>query len=83
MPCVVFVTAFDEYAIQAFEKSAVDYLLKPVQPERLVRALARVKRFLGEGRTPSYDSPPIERIQPARTQILFLLQQCETEAGRE
>ena len=52
MPCVVFVTAFDDYAIQAFEKNAIDYLLKPVQPERLARAIVRLKRFMGEGRRP-------------------------------
>jgi len=33
----VFVTAYDAYAIQAFEKNAIDYLLKPVQPQRLPR----------------------------------------------
>ena len=41
-PVIVFVTAYDEYAVRAFEANAVDYLLKPVQPERLERALARV-----------------------------------------
>ncbi len=39
---VVFVTAFDEYAIRAFEVNAVDYLLKPVNPERLKAAIERV-----------------------------------------
>ncbi len=42
-PLVVFVTAYDEYAVRAFEANAIDYLLKPVQPERLERALARVR----------------------------------------
>lgn len=42
-PFVVFVTAYDEYAVKAFEASAVDYLLKPLQPERLERALNRVR----------------------------------------
>jgi two-component system LytT family response regulator len=41
-PDVVFVTAYDAYALRAFEVSAVDYLLKPVDRERLDRALARV-----------------------------------------
>ena len=40
---VVFVTAFDEHAIRAFEVHAVDYLLKPVAEERLARALTRVR----------------------------------------
>lgn len=40
---LVFVTAFDDYAIRAFEVNALDYLLKPVNPERLAKAIARVK----------------------------------------
>jgi two-component system LytT family response regulator len=43
MPEVVFVTAHDRYAIQAFEMNALDYLLKPVVEERFVRTLARAK----------------------------------------
>ncbi|MBI3530456.1 MAG: response regulator transcription factor [Betaproteobacteria bacterium] len=43
-PChIVFVTAHDEYAIQAFEAAALDYLLKPVNAERLARAVERLK----------------------------------------
>src|ERR1051326_5894567 len=40
-PVVIFVTAFDQYAIKAFEVSALDYLLKPFDRERFARALAR------------------------------------------
>ena len=43
MPAVVFVTAHDQYAIQAFEINAIDYLLKPVTEERFTKALERVK----------------------------------------
>ena len=43
-PAVVFVTAFDQYAIQAFDVQAVDYLLKPVRASRLAEALLRVRR---------------------------------------
>jgi DNA-binding LytR/AlgR family response regulator len=42
-PALVFVTAYDQYALQAFEAQAVDYVLKPVQPARLARTVARVK----------------------------------------
>jgi DNA-binding LytR/AlgR family response regulator len=45
---VVFVTAYDQYAVDAFDAGAVDYLLKPVQLERLERALARVKAKLAQ-----------------------------------
>lgn len=44
---IVFVTAYDQYAVDAFDAGAVDYLLKPVQPERLERAVARVRNKLG------------------------------------
>jgi DNA-binding LytR/AlgR family response regulator len=40
---VVFVTAYDEYAIAAFEEGAVDYLLKPVSPERIAKVVSRLK----------------------------------------
>ena len=45
LPChVVFVTAFDQYALEAFEVNAIDYLLKPVETARLDQALQRVRR---------------------------------------
>jgi DNA-binding LytR/AlgR family response regulator len=44
-PAVIFVTAFDQYAVAAFDVAAVDYLLKPVSPERLARALTRVREW--------------------------------------
>lgn len=49
-PAVVFVTAFDRYALQAFDAAAVDYLLKPVEPERLARALERLREKRGAAR---------------------------------
>jgi two-component system LytT family response regulator len=53
-PAVVFVTAYDEHALRAFEVHAVDYLLKPVDPERLAAAIARVgERLRGRGAAPS------------------------------
>jgi DNA-binding LytR/AlgR family response regulator len=45
-PLIVFVTAYDQYALQAFERSAVDYVLKPVQPERLAQTCARLQAAL-------------------------------------
>jgi DNA-binding LytR/AlgR family response regulator len=45
-PLLVFVTAHDEYAVQAFEAQAVDYLLKPVQPARLAASLQRLQQRL-------------------------------------
>ncbi len=45
-PAVVFVTAFDEYAVKAFDADALDYILKPFEAERLERAVARVRERL-------------------------------------
>jgi len=49
VPLFIFVTAFDQYAIAAFEQNAVDYLLKPVAPERLAVSLDRIRQRLAEG----------------------------------
>ena len=49
-PAVVFVTAFDNFAVAAFDVAAIDYLMKPVQSERLERALERVRSYLSGGR---------------------------------
>ena len=47
---VVFVTAYNEYAVDAFDRGAVDYLLKPVDPERLQKTVLRLKERLAEKR---------------------------------
>ncbi len=46
LPLIVFVTAYDQYAMQAFERAAVDYLQKPVQPARLAACCARLKEMV-------------------------------------
>jgi len=46
VPAIVFVTAYDEYALKAFDAAAVDYVLKPVDPARLARAVERLKARL-------------------------------------
>src|ERR1019366_8600663 len=46
LPQIVFATAFDNYAIQAFEVNAIDYLLKPFDKSRLARAIQRAKKAL-------------------------------------
>jgi DNA-binding LytR/AlgR family response regulator len=47
-PLVVFVTAYDEYALQAFEQAAADYVLKPVHETRLIKTIERLKARLGQ-----------------------------------
>jgi two-component system, LytTR family, response regulator len=44
-PFVIFTTAFDQYALRAFEVNSIDYLLKPIEPEQLERALAKLGRL--------------------------------------
>lgn len=62
LPPIVFVTAYDEHALEAFEVNAVDYLLKPVRPERLEAAIERLRR-----RTPGkVPAAALDTISPAR-----------------
>lgn len=65
---VIFTTAFDEYAVRAFEVHAVDYLLKPFSAERLAQALKRAEKRLGEQRS----VPAPELAQAARGPGSFL-----------
>jgi DNA-binding LytR/AlgR family response regulator len=58
---IVFVTAYDEYAVAAFEKQAVDYLLKPVTRERLQQTVQRLKKRIAE-----HNAPPPQLAQLAR-----------------
>lgn len=68
---VVFVTAFDEYAVQAFEQSALDYLLKPVKAERLARTVDKIKVQLSSRQAPAADADAaalaaaLQRLLPA------------------
>jgi DNA-binding LytR/AlgR family response regulator len=55
---VVFVTAYDQYAVEAFDQDAVDYLLKPVTDDRLAKCIERLKKKLAAAETP----PPLEEV---------------------
>jgi two-component system LytT family response regulator len=54
-PMVIFTTAYDEYALQAFGVNSVDYLLKPIEPESLDRALKKVEALRGSGQVAQPD----------------------------
>ncbi len=70
MPLVIFVTAFDRYALQAFDLNAVDYLLKPFDEERFDRAMARARERLAGGLTPALRSAIGESLRGAATGML-------------
>ena len=48
-PAVVFVTAFDQFAVAAFDVAAIDYLMKPVEPDRLARSIDRARGYATDG----------------------------------
>ena len=56
-PALVFVTAFDQYAVRAFDAQAADYLLKPVEPERLARTIQRLRGTVRSAARPSVGMP--------------------------
>ena len=79
-PLLVFVTAYDEHAVQAFELQAADYLLKPVQPARLARCLERLQTQLQAQQEPRPDAaPPFEDLVGRLQQ---LMQAAEPAARR-
>jgi two-component system response regulator AlgR len=71
VPAIIFVTAFDSFAIEAFDLAAVDYLLKPVSAERLGRAVERVAE---RRRVPTTDSVPAAHVEefwvPHRSELV-------------
>lgn len=60
---VVFVTAYDEYAVQAFEAEAIDYVLKPVDAARLARTVERIRRALEQPAQPQDDARLLAALQ--------------------
>jgi len=77
-PALVFVTAYDQYAVQAFEAQAVDYLLKPVQPARLQKTVSKLQLALAESarKAPETIANPATdpALEAALSQLRGLLQ---------
>ena len=61
-PFIVFTTAYDQYALRAFDVNSIDYLLKPIDPARLDRALAKLEGLRGGGGQPWTQRPEIRRV---------------------
>jgi two-component system, LytTR family, response regulator AlgR len=70
-PAIIFVTAFDNFAVEAFDTDAIDYLLKPVAAERLERAVARVSSRRDDAAAEVHSSPFAEEFWvPHRSELI-------------
>jgi two-component system LytT family response regulator/two-component system response regulator LytT len=65
LPHVIFVTAYDQYAVEAFRLEALDYLLKPVDRVRLAESVERGRRFVQERKAPEPSSTGAAAVAPA------------------
>ncbi|MBL8178678.1 MAG: response regulator [Bryobacterales bacterium] len=80
-PAVIFVTAFQDHALEAFDAGAVDYVLKPVRKERLEAALAKVKTRMAAITTPpAATSPDVRKIVGKLGNDLHLIDPAEVVA---
>jgi len=79
MPQVVFATAFDQYAVKAFEVNAVDYLLKPFDGKRVVRTLDKVRSRLADAAVDS--SASADQASGAEAKLDALLKMLEDQAA--
>lgn len=68
LPVTIFVTAHKDYAIEAFEANAVDYILKPFGSERIERSIVRAKVRLGSSRDDSYSAKLLEALSAVQRQ---------------
>jgi two-component system response regulator LytT len=69
LPHFILATAYDQYAIEAFRWEALDYLLKPIEKERLALAVERARKAITEAKTPQTEGPVL-KLGPQRTKLL-------------
>jgi two-component system LytT family response regulator len=79
MPHVVFVTAYDEFAIRAFEERTLDYLLKPVRLERLEKTLEKLQQLVQTAAPPRYETERLTRIPCVKGNNIKLIAPNEVE----
>ncbi|MFL5772210.1 MAG: LytR/AlgR family response regulator transcription factor, partial [Flavisolibacter sp.] len=81
VPAIVFTTAFDEYAVQAFETEALDYLVKPLRKERFAKTIERVRKKLNSETEPPYERQLFvkdgNRCHLVRVDELFLVESLD------
>jgi two-component system response regulator LytT len=70
LPYFVLATAYDQYAVEAFRLEALDYLLKPVDKDRLGQSIERARRFVQEKAKSQPPEPSMPRVLPHRTKLL-------------
>ena len=70
-PAIIFVTAYDQYALRAFDVHALDYLLKPFDGERLSKAVRRARDQLGRGGSGELDHRVVSLLEELRTRERF------------
>lgn len=70
LPHFILATAFDNYAVEAFQLEAMDYILKPIEKERLAQAIDRARRSIAERQKPAAEAPIVVRTGPVRAKIL-------------
>src|ERR1700727_2241819 len=79
MPQIIFATAFDQYAVRAFDVNAIDYLLKPFDRARVLQALERARQRLQESHQESESLPangiPVETNEARLDALLRLMEQ--------
>jgi len=82
MPHVVFVTAYDEFALKAFEEKTLDYLLKPVEKARLKKTFAKFQDRVQQAQPPDHEVPELQHIPCLCGNRVKLVQPAEVEAVR-
>jgi two-component system LytT family response regulator len=82
MPGVIFVTAYDQYAVRAFEYHALDYLLKPFDRERFETALARAKAHLRPERNGELDKRILELLEALKAETKYIERLVVKNGGR-
>lgn len=82
IPTIVFVTAYDQYALQAFDASALDYLLKPFNRERFSRAVARAREHIENKQRGNLDERIASLIADLKTEKKYLERLVVKSVGR-